>query len=77
MATEQSKVSKEPVVPEFPTLLLPAMNQKRSGKIRQCRHSWRMPSNIRTGPDTHHVNDAGSEKEIADALATTNESEAI
>ena len=36
-----------------------------------------MPSNIRTGSDRRHVIDAGSEKEIADTLATTNETEAI
>ena len=36
-----------------------------------------MPSNIRTDSDTRHVNDAGSEKEIANARVTSNESEAI
>ena len=36
-----------------------------------------MPSNIRTDSDTRHVNEAGSEKEIANARVASNESEAI
>ena len=59
------------------TLLLPPNSQKRSDKIHQCCQSWRMPNNIRIDSDTRHVNDAGSEKEIANARVTSNESEAI
>jgi len=62
---------------KLPTLLQPPMSQKQSDKIHHCRQCWRMPSNIRTGCDRRHVIDAGSEKEIADTLATTNETEAI
>ena len=36
-----------------------------------------MLSNIRAGSDRRHVIDAASEKEMADTLATTNETEAI
>ena len=36
-----------------------------------------MPNNIRIDSDTRHVNDAASEKELATARVTSNESETI